>query len=122
MPDIMRTFSTGNFWLGLGTAVAISVLGPTIGRTAKPLAIKGVQGMFYLTDKTGEMLKAGKEQVTHMVESGMETMGDKMPSKEDMHHLVSELREQNMKATQEITRLYHEIGDLKNQVEQMKPM
>ncbi len=78
--------------------------------------------MLYLSDKTGEMLKTGIEQMDTMVGAGVAGISSKMPSGEDMKHLIDELKEQNRNASAEITKLYHEIGDIKNQLEQLKPM
>lgn len=122
MPDVIKVFTAGNFWLGIGAAIAVSVLGPTLGKTAKPLATKGIHGMMVLGDKTGEMLKSGKEHIETMAGAGLHELSKKMPSRDEMRGMLDELKAQNRNATEEIRRLYHEIGDLKNQLEQLKPM
>lgn len=106
LSDSFRTFSKGNFLFGFGTAFAVSVLGHTLANATKPLVLDKDKKMRYLSNKDLDALDSSPED---------------MVMYESMQQQLKEMKEQNLRTSQDISLLYHELVEVKRQLEELKP-
>lgn len=112
--EILKPFGSRSFAIGVGIAAVTYLLSPAIKRSAKGVAVKGMQGA----------LLAG-ETASHMVENGKEKIGD-MLSHRDGHHngmieqMMNEWKAEREQYTHTLEELMNTVKDLKTEISVLK--
>ncbi|WP_408954679.1 hypothetical protein [Natroniella sp. ANB-PHB2] len=112
---LLKPFGTQNFVLGIGIAAATYLLGPTLKRNARNVAVKGVQGALTAGSMASQVMDDGKEKMTGLVGN----MSDQRANQE-MAMIYNELREEREQMKELIStvkELQQEVADIKNETE-----
>ena len=122
--NLLKPFGTESFLIGIGIAAASYLLGPTIKRGARGVAVKGMQGALMAGDAANDAMETSKDKFNDFIQN---MMGDgksnvNFEHMENSFHkdLIDELkadRHQNSELMKELVSsmksLQSEIKDLK---------
>ncbi|MCK8826658.1 hypothetical protein MWH25_02695 [Natroniella acetigena] len=111
----LKPFGTQNFVLGIGIAAATYLLGPTLKRNARNVAVKGMQGALSAGGMASQVMDDGKEKMSGLVEN---MSGQR--ANQEMAMIYNELREEREELKELLTtvkELQQEVADIKNETE-----
>jgi SMC interacting uncharacterized protein involved in chromosome segregation len=120
MSRMFRTARTANIWVGLGTAVAVSVIAPTIGKMVKPYAINGVKNiknMMNLYQKPTELFHSWQDTQDGVNIDDNNYMTYNEESIENLIHTVNQLKEETVKSNEQLAHLQNELDEMRSKLQ-----
>lgn len=105
--EILKPFGSRSFAIGVGIAALTYLLSPTIKRSAKGVAVKGMQGALMAGETASHLVENSKEKISNVFQQG--------------NHLKNEMYEQMMNEWKSEREQYNNIlQDLMNTVNDLK--
>ncbi|MCG8540426.1 MAG: hypothetical protein MJA82_10860 [Clostridia bacterium] len=116
--NILKPFGTEGFILGIGIAALGYLLGPTIKRGARGIAVKGMQGAMMVGDTANDAMDSGKEKFNDFIQNMMDSKQD---NERNFHkELIDEIKTDRHNNNELLKELVSTMKSLQNEVKDMK--
>lgn len=120
--NLLKPFGTEGFILGIGIAAVSYLLGPTIKRGAKGVAVRGMQGALMAGDAANDAIDTSREKFSDFIQGMMGDNKDNMMHQDNnfQKELFNELKSERQQYSELMKELVSSVKSLKDEVSDLK--
>ncbi|WP_432665519.1 hypothetical protein R9X47_04445 [Wukongibacter baidiensis] len=120
--NLLKPFGTESFILGIGIAAVSYLLGPTIKRGAKGVAVKGMQGALMAGDAANEAMDTGRDKFSDFIQGIMNDGNNNVMDQDNdfQKELFNELKAERQQYSELMKELVSSVKSLQGEVSELK--
>lgn len=121
--NLLKPFGTESFILGIGIAAVSYLLGPTIKRGARGVAVKGMQGAMMAGDAANDAMDSSRDKFSDFIQGMMNDGKNNVMDQQDnnfQRELFNELKAEREQYSELMKELVSSVKSLQGEVSDLK--